>query len=385
MREVRDILTALAEWNDDQLVMGTVVDVAGSAYRQPGARMVLRPSGERVGLISGGCLEREVARHAFERTADGPQTLLYDTRGDRLHPQGQYGTGCDGIVHLFVERLSQSEERDAAVQALKRTWETRTTRVLVTLFEATGDFTAWIGAKTAVEEDNSGPLSIFPDSLADSLAELTSNAFEWPRPRTVYLECGDDSASFLVEPLRPPLDLLVFGAGDDVRPVADIADDLGWQVRIAGHRPAWVTRQRFPSARRIHCAPPQTLVDEVRIEPDTHALLMTHNFEADAAILPDLVACDPAFVGLLGPRRRTMRLFEELHTRGRLPEPDRLDDVQTPLGVDLGGEAPSEVALSIVSGVLAAHRDRQAGLLQDDDAMSIHAEHRRITQTIAAE
>ncbi len=380
MREVREILAARAKWSAEPLVLGTVVDVAGSAYRQPGARMLLRRSGDRVGLISGGCLERDVAKHAFARTENGPQTVLYDTRGDRLDPQGKYGSGCDGLVHLFLERI-EPHESNSALQALIGSLEQRQSLVLATLFSATGDFADLVGLKVIADTPGEALNPDIPDELQTALAPVIEEAFQWHRPRTLRLQSGDATAAFLVEPLRPPLDLLIFGAGDDVQPVAQMAHTLGWDLRIADQWPVWTTRQRFPTAREITCAPAEKLLDEVRVDADTHALLMTHDFEADAAILPQLLQRQPAFVGLLGPRRRTMRLVEQLHSRGQLPDPNSLDQVQTPLGLDLGGEAPSEVALSVVGGVLAAYNERSGQFLQSG-RVPIHDEHQRMTRQI---
>lgn len=381
MRELREILAAQAKWSRESLVMGTVVDVTGSSYRQPGARMLLRRSGERVGLISGGCLERDVVKHAFARTEDGPQTVLYDTRGDRLDPGGRYGSGCDGVVHLFLERLGPDRKPDRALRALTATLERRQSCVLATLFSATPNFDDLVGLKLVID-DSAGELSTdLPDKIRNNLAQIMADAIAWHRPRTLRLQSGDDRLAFLIEPLRPPLDLLIFGAGDDVQPVAQMAHTLGWDVRIADQWPVWTTRKRFPTARDVTCAPAEKLLDEVHVDSDTHALLMTHDFEADAVLLPKLLESKPAFLGLLGPRRRTMRLFEQLHSRGNLPAPDSLDHVQTPLGLDLGGEAPSEVALSVVSGVLAAQKGRSGGLIQAGDT-PIHDEHQRILQDI---
>lgn len=381
MKEVRDILEARARWSREELVMGTVVDVAGSAYRQPGARMLLRRSGERVGLISGGCLERDVARQAFEHTEDGPKTVMYDTRGDRIHPQGRYGTGCDGVVHLFLERLG-ADGGDPAVEALTKTLEQRRHCVLATLFAGTGECAGWVGEKVVVDDPEQPIESDLPPAVRTHLGDVMADAWSWHRPRTLRLEYGDDRASFLVEPIRPPLDLLLFGAGDDAQPVVQMAQPLGWDVRVADHRPVWTSHERFPTAQDVICAPPQKLVDKIRVDADTHAVLMTHDFEADAELLPALLDQNPAFVGLLGPRRRTMRLMEQLHQRGRLPDPKALESVQTPLGLDVGGEAPSEVAVSIISGVLAAHHGRQGGFLQAESAASIHDEHQRLTRTV---
>lgn len=128
MRQLRDILTRSKR--PGSYVLGTVVDVEGSSYRKPGARELINENGSRTGLISGGCLEKDVVRHAFAWTDDGPQVVLYDTRGDKLKPQGDYGTGCDGLVHLLLERWPAGPIDPLA--EIERVWETGESAVLAT-------------------------------------------------------------------------------------------------------------------------------------------------------------------------------------------------------------------------------------------------------------
>jgi len=104
---------------------------------------------------------------------------------------------------------------------------------------------------------------------------------------------------------------------------------------------------------------------------------MTHSFKDDVAILPGVLRSPSPWIGLMGPRRRTAKLLRELLERNALPNADAFQRVQTPIGVDLNAEAPEEVALSIISGVLAAKNGARAGLLRDRDA-GIHTQQERI-------
>lgn len=366
------------------MVLGTVVDVLGSSYRMPGARILLGDDGERVGLISGGCLEKDVVEHAFEWTADGPKTVLYDTRGDELRPQGAWGSGCDGVVQLLLERVDPSRDTPGALDALADVLERRQAGVLATVYAAGDDLAGLVGRHVFANASGIRGADVLPSPVASQIEAIAQEAADWPRARSLKLEWADESASILVEPLRPPLDLLIFGAGDDVQPVAGLAEQMGWDVRVADCWPALATRKRFPGARQVVCGPTETLLDEVEVDSNTFAVVMTHDFADDLTVLPDLIAQEPAFVGLLGPRSRTKRLMQKLHERGRLPEPEALDCLQTPVGLDVGGEAPSEVALSIVSAVLAAKNGRDGGRLQASEG-SIHDAHERITLDLSEE
>lgn len=108
MDEPRHILETLDRLpTGEQAVLATVVDVVGSGYRRPGARMLLTRSGTRSGGISGGCLEGDLARRCWDLTTKGPVCVDYDTRGDIDQPAGPYDTGCEGLVRVLVERIPE--------------------------------------------------------------------------------------------------------------------------------------------------------------------------------------------------------------------------------------------------------------------------------------
>ena len=104
MNELVEMVRLLEETESD-CFLATVMDVDGSAYRRPGARMLFCADGERVGSISGGCLERELIRTARTLTMNGPRLVTFDTRTNHLHPGGRYGQGCQGLIHILIERL----------------------------------------------------------------------------------------------------------------------------------------------------------------------------------------------------------------------------------------------------------------------------------------
>lgn len=379
MRDLRSILEHRSSREGRDQVLGTVVDVAGSSYRRPGARMLVDRDGERVGLISGGCLERDVVKRAFEWTEEGARTVLFDTRSDELHPEGPYGTGCEGVVKILLERVGPDDA--SPLSMLRDVIEGRESRTAATVFAAEGE-ESLVGERFMHGGEGSR-LSNIPRPLRTELHDVLAEAEEWSRPKSVTLTADPLRIRLLVEPLRPPIDLVVFGAGDDARPVARLAGDMGWDVRVADPRASLATSSRFPGARELYTDPAEVLADRVDVGDQSYVVVMTHDFEMDAELIPDLLESEAPYVGLLGPRSRTRRLIERLRDRGRLPDPDRLDRLQTPVGLDLGAEAPSEVALSIVSAVLAADKGGSGEPLQQREGR-IHEPHERLDRSLEA-
>jgi xanthine dehydrogenase accessory factor len=174
----------------------------------------------------------------------------------------------------------------------------------------------------------------------------------WSRPKD-GVRCFDETVT-------PAPKLLVVGAGHDAQPVARIAEELGWSVDVYDWRPQLAAAGRFPSATVV-CAPGPTLSQRLRLEPGVAAVVMAHHLDYDAAALEVLLRDERvAFVGLLGPRHRSAQVVALVESRGgRLSDAQRAK-LRAPVGLDLGAEGPSAIALSILSEVQAAREGRSA-------------------------
>lgn len=377
MKSVRDILAMRASRRGEPVVLGTVVDVRGSAYRRPGARMLLTRDGERVGMISGGCLDKDLVRHAWSWTEAGPRTVLYDTRGDELLPQGPYGSGCDGLVQLLIERLPVAEDAIDPLEVLELLMETREPTCMATVYAGEGRYEGLVGARGLWSAAEGWCVDgRWPESLSRALSGTMVDASGWRRPRSWALEVAKGSVTVLVEPLSAPRRLAVFGAGDDAQPLVAMALAMGWEVVVADKWPALAASSRFPGATQVVCAPPEKQVSAVSPDAGTAVVVMTHQFEDDKRLLPGLLASSAPVVGLMGPRSRTASLMRALLATGWRPAPAELARLQAPVGLDMGVDAPEEVALSVLGGLLAALQSRPAGLLRASQG-DIHAEHQR--------
>lgn len=344
------ILEQYRQLSDEPAVLATVVAVRGSAYRRPGARMLICPDGSRVGMISGGCLDKDVARNAAAWTAAGPRTVSYDTRGTLLEPQGPYGSGCDGVVDILLEPLGEGNVLDVVGAA----FAVGETARFATCYASPSSS---VGRRVAATQGAAAPAPV------QAALERASTH----RARTVL--CGDER--WLVEQVRPPVQLAVLGVGDDARPLVAAAAALGWEVRVAGASETAATRARFPAAARVVAGPVEGWLDALGVGPQTYVVVMTHSYRKDLTLLPQLLDGPAAWIGLMGPRSRTMGLMRELVERGCSPTRWDLARVQTPVGVDLGADEPEEVAMSVLAGLIAARNGRAGGLLRDRDG-AIH-------------
>ena len=167
-----------------------------------------------------------------------------------------------------------------------------------------------------------------------------------------------------VEVARPPLRLVVFGAGPDAVPVSRLGVELGWDVELVDHRPAYARAERFPGAR-VQLVPTEEAVAKVCVDADTYALVMTHHYLIDRALLSQLLPSPAPFVGLLGPKRRAEDLLGDLEAEGMRFSPEQRARLHGPAGLDIGGEGPEAIALSLLAQVMAAAEGRSGGSLRD--------------------
>ncbi|MEP6533942.1 MAG: XdhC family protein [Bryobacteraceae bacterium] len=338
------------EGSDRNAVLATVVHVTGSAYRRPGARMLLVPGGRRVGSISGGCLEGEVSKRAWWFTGDGkPVVRVYDTSSDE-EAVWEFGLGCNGVVHVLLERM-QSPAALEAIEFLAARQSTRSAAAVATVIRAADGFA--VGDRLLLDGTSSPAGALAGSSIEDALSEQSADVLRSRESRLVHL----GELQVFIEWFGPPQSLLIFGAGHDAVPLTSIAAELGWEVTVADGRPAYVCLERFPGARHAVLLRPDSLLDGIAIDPDTAVVMMTHNYPLDMRLLPRIIAARPRYLGLLGPRVRTERLFAELG----LP---LASWVHGPIGLDIGSNTPSAIALSIAAEIQAALSRRPGGMLK---------------------
>ncbi|MDJ0789163.1 MAG: XdhC family protein, partial [Myxococcota bacterium] len=285
MSDLRDVLSALAALGEDDVaVLATVVRAEGSTYRRPGARMLIRPDESFTGLISGGCLEGDLVERAQRvRESGAPALVRYDATNEDDIVWG-LGLGCAGIVEILLEPVSAAEP--GPLRWLERWRTARETGVIATPLDA-----ASLGRHFGLGSE--GPVEGTPPP-EPTVAEAMGSALRDGRSRLARSENGPVA----IEVARPPLRLVIFGAGPDAVPVARLAIEQGFQVELADPRPAYARPERFEGAR-VCCVPADRAVAEVGIDAETHALVMTHHYLHDQAILGDLLESVAPYIGLL--------------------------------------------------------------------------------------
>ncbi|TGE18326.1 XdhC family protein [Hymenobacter elongatus] len=346
--------------------LASVVDVAGSAYRRPGARMLVTEEGQLTGAISGGCLEGDARRRARQTIQQGRPTIVtYDSTDPDDDLQFGAALGCQGVVQILLEPLD-FQDSDNPLELLRRWAEgVEVPAVVATVFGTAGaGDTAQIGHRLLLtapgEVHGNMPVSsaLYAGILHDARTTLAAG-----QPATRHYSLGAGVVRVSFEILRPPVRLTVYGAGNDVQPVVRLAAGLGWRVQVVDGRPAQAQTSRFPEADVVRVLP----LAGVAAEPAdaSFALLMTHNYYYDLAVLRHLLAAPTRYIGLLGPRKKYERLLDDLRQDVPNAAAQLHGRLYSPIGLNLGAETPEEIALSIIAEIQAVLAGRPAGFLRD--------------------
>lgn len=359
MKELKEIIKAYNEalLQHKRTALATVIAVEGSAYRRPGARMLITEDGMLTGAISGGCLEGDALRKAQHCILQHKTMVVkYDT--DDEDGLGM-GLGCRGIISILIEPLDASDLLNP-IELIKSFFTKRSTGVFITAYFFSNKQSI-PGTCMIISEDRSikgstGDKSIDAQIITDAeKAFTTGNSFS-----VTYGE--DEGITIFFQVLQPSLTLIIFGAGNDAIPLSLMADILGWETVIVDGRTNYATKARFPLAKKIVVSKPGLIAyDET--DKYTVAILMTHNYDYDISILRQLIYLNLEYVGVLGPRAKLKRMLDELEDSG-ISLTGKLN-LHGPAGLDIGAETPEEIALSIVAEIKAVLTQRDGNFLKE--------------------
>jgi xanthine dehydrogenase accessory factor len=345
---------------DRRAVLATVVDVVGNAYRRPGAKMVIAEDGDGVGSITAGCLEDEVLQLAESVLEAGrPRVEQFDLTGD--DDVWGLGVGCNGVIDILLEPLDDSYR--PVVEAYDRGEDIA---ALTVLDSERAD--ASQGDRVYARPGGDG-LTLdapeWPDWLLAAVEGPTLELLETETSDTLAFERDGDRVEVFVDAVTAPPELVVFGSGHDVAPVAALTSQVDFHVTVASFRGASATADRFPDADRVVSTSPADVRETLDLDGNTYAVVMTHNFLDDRIAIEELLESPVPYVGLLGPRERFEEIREDLREEGTEFDAEDLERIYTPAGLDLGGGTPFHIAQSIAAEITAVRFGREPKHLKE--------------------
>ena len=276
-----------------KLALISVLSTEGSTYSKAGMQMLVDEDRLAQGMLSGGCLEGDLAERVTRSLNDGkPAVVSYDLNDD--DSLFGLGVGCEGTIRALILPLTPGEGYEP---------------------------------------------------LADWIDRLEQHDFV-DIDLSAHHSAEDDSGSIRVFRSRR---LLVLGAGKDAEPLVSLSQVLGWHVTVFDHRPATLDNPAIQIAESVHCDEPGQVAKVIDLQRIDAAIIMSHNLTSDTEYLKILADSDVEFVGLIGPPKRRDRLLSDLGGRATLLS----ERLRAPVGTLIGGRGPAAIALEIVAELQA--------------------------------
>ena len=365
MKEIECIIKRYEEacQNEEALALGTVVKVEGSTYRRIGARLLVNNRGHWVGGISGGCLEGDALKRAKMAMFQNKNSIvIYDTTEDDPHQIGA-GLGCNGRIEVLFTPI-HIQDKNNHIEYLKRIVNKRKPSVLLQVL-STKNSSLQLCGRFLCRND----ISSFAEEIQVPLAQLQEKEASvlHKRKSSVFELQNEDGEKYeiLFEYIQPKIKLICIGDNYDVRAMVNVANELGWQIHLVG-------KTRKVSKSLLQKADFFTDVeqgDSFRIDQYTAIVLMSHDYKTDLKLLRSFIHLDVPYIGLLGPKKRMLKMDNEI--LGVDLEQKR--NLYAPVGLDIGAESPEEIALSIASEIITVFRNRNGHFLKRRPG-SIHEE-----------
>ena len=413
MNQAADILDLAAQAIQQNIdaVLATVVRTEGSAYRQPGAMMLICADGRSVGMISGGCLEPHIIKRAFWLTRHGANVQVYQTgddirylnngdpdstvveegttvkdedrsEDDFLEGELNFGLGCNGRIHVLFERLSTAISLLDLIRQVRHTQQPVTiatlirsgsseykgidlqvgTRIYLNQYLKTGNLADLYLNRNTISDSN----TFIDDMLLNTIQKLSNHKFH--KKNAEYIKLTSDlelqatgdrkhESEWLLQRIYPQNRLLICGAGNDVLPLVTMAKLQDWHVTVIDSRPQYATRLRFSQADSVLCVALDDSETLLNLSAGAAVAVMSHSLAQDRARLAVLLehSAQYRYLGQLGPRYRTERLIKEISETSANPHilADGICKLHYPIGYKLGGDGPEALALSIMAQMSA--------------------------------
>ena len=315
---IEDLLSQWNQFPNDKWVLAVITNIQGSSYRKTGAMMLFHSLGKSIGLVSGGCLEGDLLRHA-QRALQQDQAIniTYDASDES---DASYQLGCGGIVDLLLIPVT-AENNYLHLQTLMEGLTSTNCEYHLPLVK-TGTPAASISA------------NVMP----------ITNKRDYDFSKSAYCESDDTSdVAVLQIPCRTRFHIAIFGGGLDAQPLAKMAIQLGWKVTLFDERSSYAHQHHFPDTHIIK-QPISTLETKHLLDIDG-VVVMQHNLSLDALAVKLISQSNPAYIALLGPRHRRDQVF----SKASITLNDFNGFFSAPAGFNIGGELPESIALSILA------------------------------------
>ncbi|MBN1218452.1 MAG: XdhC family protein [Anaerolineae bacterium] len=346
---MQEILTHLEIWQarGDTVALATVINTWGSSPRAPGAKMAVNQHGEMIGSVSGGCVEGAVVEEALAVIRTGRPKLLHYGVADE--EAWQVGLACGGTIEILVERFQDFGLKDYLRQDKGV--------ILATVVRGPEH---WLGVKALIpaEGEPTGPLlaTLLRDQLLQDTPGLLNQGAAITHHYALPAE-GLAEVDVFFDIFRSAPRLVIIGAVHIASELVHFARRFGFCTYVVDPRRAFATRDRFPHVDNLRQQWPDEALPEIGLTPNTSVVVLSHDPKLDDPALKLALSSPVFYVGALGSPKTHAKRVERLLAEGLTQA--QLDRLHAPIGLNIGGRSPAEIALSIMAEMVAVRNGKQ--------------------------
>ncbi len=342
----QDPIASLEQWTYSGIhgALAVVVKAYGSSPRPLGAMMAVSETGQMVGSVSGGCVEGAVWQEAQTVLMEGrPRLVSYGISDDWA---AEAGLTCGGNIDVYI----MPWRSDPVWSELRSARLNKTPAAL-----ALGISGRLTGALGLFYEDGRGVGALA--GREQPLRAMLKTTFAEQRPRAGVV-LPDGSSAAIVIPFFPPQRLIIVGAVHIAISLVRFAAELGYETIVVDPRPTFASSQRFSHADHLHITWPQEAFPNLKPDAGTSIAVVSHDDKLDIPALVLALESNARYIGALGSRKTMARRAAALRDAGFTD--DQIARIHNPIGLDLGGRSPEEIALSIIAEIVAVRYGKKA-------------------------
>ncbi len=341
------VITDLLE-KGSPLVLSSIISLEGSSPRHSGTKMVVDANGKSYGTIGGSLLEATAIKESWAAIASGQSRLMEFALAGK--DANDIGMICGGKAAVLLDYISPDKDNLAFFKLMRQTLEKGYNFYFLTHFKENRKSLKILGHTL-----------LFPDGRAEGSNLLSNENAGYLRTEfhnfssTSVIELQD--TRIVIDPIRKVKTLFCFGAGHVAVPTAHIAALAGFRVIVIDDRPEYASAERFPEAFSARVIPDfNKALDGLEIDQDSFIVIVTRGHKYDREVLEPAVKTQAGYIGMISSRRKKAAIYEALLAKGITQA--ELDRVHSPIGLEIGGETPEEIAVSIVAEMISV-RSRQ--------------------------
>jgi len=237
---------------------------------------------------------------------------------------------------------------------------------VATIVNVRGSIPSFKTAKMLVRDDGSIVGTIGGGCVEAEVWQAAREVMESEKPRTLTFDLNQDpkydtglvcggTLEIFIEPVLPPAELYIFGAGHVAASLYKVARIAGFDITVVDDREAYASRERFPDAQEVLAEDFDTATARLQLSESAYIVIVTRGHRDDMRVLRWAVQTPAHYIGMIGSKRKTIAIFKELQKEGLAPE--LFDRVHAPVGLDIGAITPEEIAVSITAELIASRRN----------------------------